>query len=646
MTSPRPIVVVLGVTGRLGPAVARAFDGWTVRGLSRRAPRDAEELPGDLELLQGDRNDVRVLEQLVEGATTVVDLLAFDRASAQHLLEAVSSVTAPPGHLVLASSMAEKSGAAFGSSESVEGEPADDYGRGKRDARKCYEERFEGSVHSLILPRLVAAIDPGRRDQPYLEAAAAAGRALHAGSGSQRQTVAPVEGVARVVRRLADQPTLVPPGPLNVGPDVRCTVRDMIAALLEGARLPAAVGRHPDPSWRAPHGGGDEVLDVSLLRSKLAELEWPDVLETYRRSGAWLAANPPGRRPLRLVSKEHKRFIGHRVVDVHGRRRERLVAEPIVGLEQLARWLSPAFYLDFGRPCNSACLYCAVPPHADTQGFTPVDRLAPQIAAGAAVGCDRAILIGGEPTIYPDLWRALTLLEEAGLGHEHVIMTNALRLADAAFLDELALRGVRTFHLSIDTADERVYDQLSRSSGQLHKQRAALDNVLSRASIQSYVYTAVTKLNADGLDAHLRRIAERADAFSTAPPPVLLAFMKPIGDALTHFEELMPSPEQRTEIARRAVSTGASLGLTVGFRNLQACLAADLLPHNIDYYLEDYSIDVETKQREPYAHGEHLAHAAACERCGHRALCAGIYTEDSARFGTAAYQPIDRSTLV
>ena len=115
-------------------------------------------------------------------------------------------------------------------------------------------------------------------------------------------------------------------------------------------------------------------------------------------------------------------------------------------------WLAQ-FYIDFGRPCNSACLYCAVPPHEDAQGFTPLGRVPEMIEAGVAVGCDRAILIGGEPTIYPHLDDVLAMLREAGLARDHIIMTNGLRLAKEGVAQGLFEAGVDTFHISIDTAD-------------------------------------------------------------------------------------------------------------------------------------------------------------------------------------------------
>ncbi|MCC6876183.1 MAG: radical SAM protein [Sandaracinaceae bacterium] len=618
---------LIGCTGRLGPAVARALAarGWQVHGLSRRAPGDATWLSS---FTRADRRDAGALVALAGGAELVIDLLGFDGADAARLLEATARAGGRPRHLIFASSSAEL-------------RPDDHYGRGKLAARLAYEGGFDGAFHALVLPRLVAAVDPARREQFYLQSAIG-GRVLHAGDGQARQTIAPVEGVAAVIAALAAEPSLVPRGALNVGPPEPVRVRDAIAALVEGAGLSAPLARHPDPQWRGPHGGGDELLDTTRLQIYLPALIWPDVLEAHRALGAWLAATAPGKRPLPLVSIAHREGERKRVVDVHTERAA--VEAPYEPLARVASWLSPGFYLDTGRPCNSACMYCAVPPHADTHGFTSLAHAVEQIEAGAAAGATRAIFVGGEPTIWPELPRALARLREVGL-RGHVVMTNGLRLSDPQFVRTLVDGGVATFHLSIDTADEAVSERLSRSRGQLARQQAALDNILAIHESSLYVYVALTRLNAAGLGALLDDVGARASIAGRAPPPVIVAFVKPIGDALVHARELSIPPEERAGIARAAIEIADRVRVPLGIRNLPTCLAPELVPRLADYYLEDYSIDVRTKAREPYSHGEYLERTAACERCAHRALCPGVYREDAARSGTAPYHPLDARGL-
>lgn len=350
-------------------------------------------------------------------------------------------------------------------------------------------------------------------------------------------------------------------------------------------------------------------------------------------------------RPAPAVSYRDRRFLTRPSADVHGRRTDVALAQPHPRLLELAEWLTPALYVDLGRPCNSACLYCAVPPHEDAQGFAPLDQVEAMAAAGQAVGCDRAILIGGEPTIYPQLQGLLEMLARLGL-NRHVCMTNGLRLADPLMVQQLLAGGVATIHLSLDTWDEATYDALSRSTGRLARQIQALDNVLAEPRLNLYVYTALTALNAPTLPELLRQLAGRAEAQGVQPPPLLLAVVKPLGDALRHADQLLIDPQVAAQKVSELVTLGDQLGVVVGHRNLQACLAPELVSRSVDYYLDDFAVDVASGARLPFGHSEYWFHPPGCDGCGHRALCPGLYRETIKRFGQAPYRAIERQGIV
>lgn len=349
-------------------------------------------------------------------------------------------------------------------------------------------------------------------------------------------------------------------------------------------------------------------------------------------------------RPVAAIPYRDRRYLARTTADVHGRRGDAALAQPHPRLQQLAQWLTPAFYVDFGRPCNSACLYCAVPPHEDAQGFAPLDQVVAMVAAGKAVGCDRAILIGGEPTIYPHLPEVFEILREFGLDR-HICMTNGLKLADARAVQQLVDGRVATVHLSLDTWDEAIYNRLARSTGQFPKQLAALNNLLAEPRLNLYIYTALTAVNAPGLRRLVQALADRASQVGVAPPPLVLAVVKPLGDALRHAEELLIAPQDAALLVRDLVALGDSVGVAVGHRNLQACLAPELVDRNVDYYLDDFSVDVASGARRPFGHSEYWFHPPGCDGCGHRALCPGLYRETVRRYGQAGYAALDRVGL-
>ncbi len=338
--------------------------------------------------------------------------------------------------------------------------------------------------------------------------------------------------------------------------------------------------------------------------------------------------------------------MGRPVADVHGRRVDAVLRAPRADLQLLTDWLTPAFYVDLGRPCNAACMYCAVPPHEDAQGFTPASEVPGIIAAGQQAGCDRAILIGGEPTIHPQLDAVLAMLRDAGLPDHHIVMTNGQKLASVGFVQRLADAGVATLHISVDTVDSDVHDRIGRTSARLARQLKGLDAALAHPDLQVYVYTAVTRLNAPGLGDLLEALARRTELMGRqAPLPWILAVVKPIGDALRFADELLLAPAEAAPLLRPLVARAAELGVPMGIRNVQACLAPDLVPWNVDYYLDDFSVEVATGKRVTYSHTEYWFKPPSCAQCGHDAVCTGIYREVERRFGMAAFEPVDRVGL-
>lgn len=351
-------------------------------------------------------------------------------------------------------------------------------------------------------------------------------------------------------------------------------------------------------------------------------------------------------RPRPAVSSGQRRFVGRAVADVHGRRTDVPLAHPDATALQLADWLTPSFYIDFGRPCNSACLYCAVPPHEDAQGFLPPGDIAAIVQAGRAAHCDRAILIGGEPTIYPHLDTAFAALHAAALPARHIVMTNGLRLAEPGALDHLHAGGVATLHISIDTLDGATYDRLSRSQGRLDRQLAGFDAALRDGRFHVYDYVATSLVNGPTLPALLAGLAERAERLRlAAPPPIVFAVVKPIGDGLRHADALVIEPAASADLVRTLLAEADRLGVPAVFRNVQACLAPEIVHRNIDYYLDDFSVEVATGQRVAYSHTEYWCKPESCARCGHDDVCTGIYRALADRVGMGAFRPLGRDGL-
>jgi len=297
-----PTFAVIGATGRVGRALQRAVGVGRLAGMARRAPADA---PDWQHFGVADRRDVTSLRAVLDGADVAVDLCAFTLGDMSPLLEAWAACARPPRLLLLASSLAERAPERWSTAISPENglrsevAPADPYGAGKRSARLAAEATIPGlggHVITLLLPQLLAIDDPAARERTYLRAARDLGAAQLPGDGQQRPCVVASDDVAHLLVALASagvaclQAAGVRTTVLQVAPRRQPSVATLVSALLAGAGLPGAMAPHPEPSWRGPHSGADEVVDASRLRQWLPGLAWIDLEMAYRDLGArWSA---------------------------------------------------------------------------------------------------------------------------------------------------------------------------------------------------------------------------------------------------------------------------------------------------------------------------------------------------------------------
>ncbi len=293
-----PTIAVVGASGRIGRAVIRRLGAPAVSGLDRSPGPGVGALGRHV---RGDRHDAAALAAAVDGCRVVIDTCCFDERDADALLDGLDrarGATALPIRVVSLSSLAERPSQRWQMAESTCGDPTErallaasgePYGLGKRAARERLEAAMPGRVISLLLPSVLVEDDAGSRLLGYLQDSGRGGAALIAGTGRQRLSIAPAAGVAEVIAAIVADP-IFPAGALHVAPPTPVVLGSLVEALLVGAGLAPRWLRHPDPAWRGPHSGGDELVMTDRLQSLLPALTWPDLIASARAHGAFLAA--------------------------------------------------------------------------------------------------------------------------------------------------------------------------------------------------------------------------------------------------------------------------------------------------------------------------------------------------------------------
>lgn len=103
--------------------------------------------------------------------------------------------------------------------------------------------------------------------------------------------------------------------------------------------------------------------------------------------------------------------------------------------------------------CNKNCFYC-INSNTDKSLQLPVDKAINNINKVVDMyGIKEAVILGGEPTLHPELFDFIDKLKTVGL-QRFGITTNGIKLLDEEFCTKLAKSGVSWINISSDTVDD------------------------------------------------------------------------------------------------------------------------------------------------------------------------------------------------
>ena len=103
--------------------------------------------------------------------------------------------------------------------------------------------------------------------------------------------------------------------------------------------------------------------------------------------------------------------------------------------------------------CNKSCFYC-INSNTDKNLQLPVNKAIENIRAVVAkYGVREAVILGGEPTLHPDLFGFIEGLKTVGL-ERFGITTNGIKLQDREFCSKLAKSGVSWINISSDDVSD------------------------------------------------------------------------------------------------------------------------------------------------------------------------------------------------
>lgn len=286
-----------------------------------------------------------------------------------------------------------------------------------------------------------------------------------------------------------------------------------------------------------------------------------------------------------------------------------------------------------GYACNEHCAFCHTADVRHVQGSTAeVDA---KIRRAAALGHSMIVLSGGEPTIRPELLRWARL--SASLGLDFGLVTNGLRLAYPALVDELWRQRLRYVYLSLHGGSAKIHDRMVRTEGAFAPAMAAVENLHAHAGLDLTINCVVTQHNVE----HLIELVDRMRPFPRWR--VKLSMVEPKGGGQRLLPQLVPRASHVAKRVLEAIEHGLhhNPGQVMLHGGLPLCLLPGHEHRFDDLRTHAFRSMVEIGEPDLFPVDE-LNHVQPppCRGCAWSGPCPGLFTAYDARYGHDELRPV------
>lgn len=313
--------------------------------------------------------------------------------------------------------------------------------------------------------------------------------------------------------------------------------------------------------------------------------------------------------------------------------------------------------INLGKRCNCNCLIC-LDQKGEEVTFIPFDLLKKELLEGVNRGYKSINILGGEPTIYPQI---LSIVRFASLsGYKEIsIQTNGLKLSNYQFLEELVLNGVTRIMLSIHSHKEEVEDKLTGIKGSFTHKLKAIENIMSlidRGYLKDgFALTpVVNRLNLSSLISYVS-FFKRLNI-----DDIRFTLLRPSGNARKNLKKVVPILEKLpSQLEKLIEKNEVSFKIKLTFGDFPFCVLPWKLSsnkillkkyishlydpssftivyhgnkHSLCAYLESFFWENKRKKELKY-------HVAICKRCKYIVDCEGIWKEYVEIYGEGIINP-------
>ena len=177
------------------------------------------------------------------------------------------------------------------------------------------------------------------------------------------------------------------------------------------------------------------------------------------------------------------------------------------------------FWLVLTEKCNNRCVWCYAEgsPHKNAISFSKAKKI---IDLMADCGAKRCILIGGEPTCYPDLTALISHAKSKNL--TAFIITNG-RLLSESYIDKLKKAGLDGMSISIEGSTAKIHDGVTQVKGSFDQTVQGIKNCIKMKMPFSTI-TTISSKNSDDLTAIMdlsKSLGVRRTVYNICGPTII-----------------------------------------------------------------------------------------------------------------------------
>ena len=278
--------------------------------------------------------------------------------------------------------------------------------------------------------------------------------------------------------------------------------------------------------------------------------------------------------------------------------------------------------------CNQECLFC----NAQKSKTLSLNEVKSRLSSLKEEGINHIIFSGGEPTLYPHIFKAINLAKKLKFV-EIEIQTNAL-VCSQQFVKKLKKSGLTSALVSLHSHKPKISDNLTGDQGNLVKTLKGINN-LSKEDISIIPNIVINKKNYKDLIEYVKFVMENIPTLNYISFSVVMPGETAVNNKMVpKYSVIQPYLLEVYEYCREK-----GMPFMISSSGIPVCLIPEFRDFSIEYKtlkFRDKSLgdNIEMDSREKVKRKD-------CIQCAYNNYCFGVWKNYTSLYGLTELKPIN-----